>query len=74
MALVIGGVDTHSDTHCAAVIDQVGRLCGTSEFPTTEKGLAELRRWMSGFGELTASRRRGHRNLRGRPCSLPAIK
>ena len=54
MAPVIGGVDTHSDTHCAAVIDHLGRLCGTSQFPTTKVGLAALRNWMSSFGELTA--------------------
>ena len=54
MAPVIGGVDTHSDTHCAAVIDHLGRLCGTSQFPTTKVGLAALRNWMPSFGELTA--------------------
>lgn len=28
---VIGGVDTHADTHCAAALDGVGRLLGTRQ-------------------------------------------
>jgi len=31
---VIGGVDTHGQTHHAAVIDQVGRQLGDRELPT----------------------------------------
>ena len=35
MNQVIGGVDIHADVHCAAVIDQVGRLLGVgSSGPT----------------------------------------
>jgi hypothetical protein len=32
--VVIGGVDTHKDVHVAAVVDKVGRILETSEFPT----------------------------------------
>ena len=40
---VAGGVDTHLDTHTAAVIDLVGRVLGTEQFPTTRP--VTLRCW-----------------------------
>lgn len=49
---VAGGVDTHSDTHTAAVIDMVGRVLGTEQFPATPDGYADLLAWMRGFGHL----------------------
>jgi transposase len=49
---VTGGVDTHQDTHTAAVIDQVGRVLGTQQFPATTAGYAALLAWMRGFGRL----------------------
>ena len=30
---VTGGVDTHAELHMAAVVDQVGRVLGSEEFP-----------------------------------------
>ena len=35
---VAGGVDTHQDTHTAAVIDVVGRVLGSQQFPATAAG------------------------------------
>jgi transposase len=32
------GVDTHLDTHVAAVIDQAGRLCDTQAFAASTRG------------------------------------
>jgi hypothetical protein len=32
------GVDTHLETHVAAVIDQTGRLLGTQGFPASTRG------------------------------------
>ncbi|MEU3283027.1 hypothetical protein [Streptomyces antibioticus] len=32
---VIGGIDTHTDVHQAAVIDTIGRHLATEAFPTT---------------------------------------
>ena len=32
------GVDTHLDTHVAAVIDQAGRLLDTQPFPASTRG------------------------------------
>jgi transposase len=49
---VAGGVDTHQDTHTAAVIDLVGRVLGTRQFPTTAAGYAALLAWMRGFGRV----------------------
>jgi transposase len=50
--IVVGGVDTHKDVHVAAVVDEIGRILGTSAFPTTAKGLAELHAWMRSFGDV----------------------
>jgi transposase len=49
---VTGGVDTHSQTHHAAVIDQVGRPLGEGEFPTTPAGYRALVSWLHEHGEL----------------------
>ncbi len=50
---VTGGVDTHKDTHVAAVLNPVGVVLGTAEFPTTPAGYRRLLAWMRGFGDLT---------------------
>ena len=50
--VVIGGVDTHKDTHVAAVIDGVGRLLDTRSFGTTAGEYARLSVWMRSFGTL----------------------
>ena len=49
---VVGGVDTHKDTHTAAVIDVAGRMLGHETFPATGAGYARLLEWLSGFGRL----------------------
>ena len=38
--VVVGGVDTHSQTHHAAVIDQLGRPLGDREFPSPRPATA----------------------------------
>ena len=50
---VTGGVDTHKDTHVAAVLNAVGVVVGTAEFPTTPAGYRRLLTWMRNFGDLT---------------------
>ncbi|MBB2939543.1 transposase [Amycolatopsis bartoniae] len=50
---VVGGVDTHRDTHTAAVLDARGRLLGTAEFPATQDGYARVLAWLRGFGPLS---------------------
>lgn len=49
---VIGGVDTHTETHCAAVIDERGRLLGVREFPASETGYRTLCAWMRSHGDV----------------------
>ncbi|MFI6396480.1 IS110 family transposase, partial [Nonomuraea sp. NPDC050540] len=49
---VAGGVDTHQDTHTAAVIDLIGRVLGTEQFPATSAGYEALLTWMCSFGRL----------------------
>jgi transposase len=49
---ITGGVDTHLDTHTAAVIDPIGRVLGTQQFPATAAGYPTLLAWMRGFGRL----------------------
>ncbi|WP_204036583.1 IS110 family transposase, partial [Micromonospora qiuiae] len=51
---VIGGVDTHRDTHHAAVIDSTGGLLADAEFPATTDGYAKLLAWMRSFGRPIA--------------------
>lgn len=47
---VVGGVDTHRDSHVAAVVDDAGRLLGTQTFPTTGPGYTALLAWVCTFG------------------------
>lgn len=47
---VIGGVDSHADTHHAAVIDQRGRLLGSSEFPASAEGYQQFVAWLRSHG------------------------
>jgi transposase len=49
---VTGGVDTHADSHTAAVIDEVGRLLAHRQFPADAGGYRALTAWLRGFGDL----------------------
>ena len=51
-AAVIGGVDTHADTHYAAALDQVGRLLGTRQFAADAAGYRQLLGWLESFGSV----------------------
>lgn len=44
------GVDTHTDTHHAAVIDGMGRRLADAEFATTGAGCQALLDWLRGHG------------------------
>ena len=50
---VTGGVDTHGDTHHAAMIDLVGRRLGDQEFPATPAGYQALWTWMESHGTVS---------------------
>ncbi len=45
-------MDTHQDTHTAAVVDAAGRMLGHRTFPTTDVGYRGLLAWLGGFGTL----------------------
>jgi transposase len=47
---VVAGVDTHADTHHAAVIDTVGQRLGDAQFPATAAGYAALVTFLISFG------------------------
>lgn len=49
---IIGGVDTHTDTHHAAVIATNSGQIADAEFPTTEQGYTQLLAWMTSFGRV----------------------
>ncbi len=50
---VVGGVDTHADTHVAAAVDHNGGLLGIESFPADRAGYEELLGWMVAFGPVT---------------------
>jgi transposase len=51
-APVTGGVDTHAEVNVAAVVDQVGRVLGTEQFPTTTAGHHAALAWLRSHGRL----------------------
>ena len=52
---VVGGVDTHSRTHHAALVDaRLGRHLADREFPATAAGYRELGAWLQSHGTLVS--------------------
>jgi transposase len=49
---VVVGVDTHSNTHHAGVVDHLGRELADREFPATRAGYRDLLGWTQSFGVL----------------------
>lgn len=54
LSQVIGGVDTHADTHTVAAIDGLGRLLGHQQFPTTRRGYKAALSWLQEQGEVVS--------------------
>ena len=50
--MIVGGVDTHADSHVAAVIDANGGILGVESFPTDESGFEALVGWLTSYGEI----------------------
>jgi transposase len=51
---VIGGVDTHRDTHTAVALDPTtGQLLNTATFPAAPTGYQQLLTWLRTFGPVT---------------------
>ncbi len=49
---VTAGVDTHAETHVAAVIDHLGGVLGIEAFETTDAGCQRLVGWLRSHGEV----------------------
>ncbi len=49
---IYGGVDTHLETHVAAVVDSTGRIVAVESFRADGTGYRSLAVWMAGHGEL----------------------
>jgi transposase len=49
---VYAGIDTHTDTHHVAVIDELGRNLGDQQFPTTRQGYRGLLAFIHTFGKI----------------------
>jgi transposase len=50
--MIVGGVDTHADTHVAAAIDTNGGVLGIESFPADHAGFEELVGWLLSHGEI----------------------
>ena len=50
---VVGGVDTHLDTHTAAVLDMAGLLLAHQQFPASTSGYCGLLNWLRTFGDVS---------------------
>ncbi len=50
---IVGGVDTHKESHVVAAVDGAGRLLGTSEFPASATGYGELLGWLREQGVVS---------------------
>lgn len=49
---VIGGIDAHTDTHHAAILDNRGALLGSKAFPVSAASYRDLLAWLESFGDL----------------------
>jgi transposase len=52
---IVGGVDTHADTHHAAVLLINGGRVADAQFPATAARYAQLAEWLRSFGHLHAA-------------------
>jgi transposase len=50
---VTGGIDTHSEVHVAAALDEVGGLLGAESFEANPDGYVALLTWLRAFGDVT---------------------
>ena len=51
--VVVGGVDTHRDTHVGAVVDSTGRRLGSAQFRADATGYGQLVAWMASWGRIS---------------------
>jgi transposase len=63
---VIGGIDTHADTHHVAVITETGLHLADGEFPAAGSGYQGIIDFMTGFGPVLAAGVEGTGSYGGR--------
>lgn len=51
---IIGGVDTHRDSHTVAAVDERGQELGHATFPVSPAGYAQLWDWLCARGQVVA--------------------
>lgn len=49
------GVDTHADTHTAVVLNHIGGVLATAQFPADDDGYHQLLAWATGHGRVDAA-------------------
>ena len=54
-APVTVGVDSHADSHVAAVVDQTGRVLGRASFAASTRGSVALGNWAARWGRWPTS-------------------
>ncbi|MFF0457759.1 IS110 family transposase [Nocardia africana] len=52
VSIVYVGVDTHTDTHHVAIVNEHGKKLADREFPTTAAGYTGIKRWITSFGQV----------------------
>lgn len=67
-------MNTHGETHHAAVVDALGRQLVDREFPTTPRGYRASLAWLISFGALVRVVVEGHRRLRSGAEQIPACR
>jgi transposase len=50
--MIVGGVDTHADTHVAGAVDANGGVLGIESFPADHGGFEALLGWLTSHGEI----------------------
>lgn len=49
---VVGGVDTHKDSHAVVAVDATGRWLGSAQFPASPPGYRDLLAWLRRHGRV----------------------
>ncbi|GAA2749687.1 IS110 family transposase [Amnibacterium kyonggiense] len=50
--MVIGGIDTHSQTHTVAAVTTAGAMLGSATFPANRSGYGQAAAWLAGHGQV----------------------
>lgn len=50
--MVVGGIDTHSQTHTVAAVTTAGAMLGSTTFPANRDGYRQATAWLAGHGQV----------------------